>query len=147
LEPTTTPLHDDVEIGDPLPELTVEVTTTIVVTGALASRDFYPGHHDKEYARRAGMQDVFMNILTTNGWLGRYLTDWAGPDAVLDRLSLRLGVPNYPGDAWTLTGTVVDKRVEDGRGLVDIDVVGRNPRGNHVTARAVVDLPLRKDGR
>ncbi len=54
----------------------------MIVAGALASHDFTAVHHDKAAAQAQGMQDVFMNILTTNGLVGRYVTDWAGPNAV-----------------------------------------------------------------
>jgi acyl dehydratase len=139
-EPTT-PVFDEVEVGTELPALTVDVTTTTIVVGAIASRDFYPGHHDKDYAQRAGMDDVFMNILTTNGWVARYLSDWAGPDGILRRLDLRLGVPNYPGDTMVLTGRVTGARVAQGAGTVEVELQGVNGRGNHVTGRAVVELP------
>ncbi len=77
-----TQLLKSVKVGDTLPELPIPITTTLIVGGALASRDFTPVHHDKGAAQAQGMQDVFMNILTTNGLVGRYVTDWAGPDAV-----------------------------------------------------------------
>ena len=72
---------EDVTVGEALPPLDVATTTSIVVGGALASRDFTPVHHDKAAAQAQGLPDVFMNILTTNGFVGRYVTDWAGPDA------------------------------------------------------------------
>ena len=92
------------EVGDALPELPIAITTTLVVGGALASRDFTPVHHDKGQAQAAGMQDVFMNILTTNGLVGRYVTDWAGPDSVMKGVSIKLGTPNLPGDTMKMSG-------------------------------------------
>jgi len=96
----------DVSVGMKLPELAIDITTTMIVAGALASRDFTRVHHDKAAAQATGMQDVFMNILTTNGLVGRYVTDWAGPDAVLNRVAIKLGAPNLPGDTMKMTGTV-----------------------------------------
>ena len=80
---TKTMRFEQVNVGTELPPLAIPITTTLVVAGALASRDFTPVHHDKAAAQAQGMQDVFMNILTTNGLVGRYVTDWAGPDAVV----------------------------------------------------------------
>jgi 3-oxo-4,17-pregnadiene-20-carboxyl-CoA hydratase beta subunit len=125
-----------VEVGDALPELDVPVTTTLVVAGALASRDFQDVHHDRGLARAAGAKDVFMNILTTNGFVGRFVTDWAGPDAILKKVSIRLGAPNYPGDTMRMTGQVT--RVQGTE--VEVDVRGANSLGDHVTGTVTLEL-------
>jgi MaoC dehydratase-like protein len=127
----------DVRPGEELPELTVPITTTLIVAGAIASRDYQDVHHDEALARRRGTPGIFMNILTTNGFVGRYVTDWAGPDATVRRISIRLGVPNFAGDTMRLTGRVT--AVE--RGVVDVEVVGRNRLGDHVTGTVTVALP------
>ncbi|UZJ30366.1 MaoC/PaaZ C-terminal domain-containing protein [Streptomyces endophytica] len=98
----------DVRAGDVLPALEIPITRTLIVAGALASRDYQDVHHDAELAREKGSPDIFMNILTTNGLVGRYLTDHFGPTAVLQKLAIRLGAPNYPGDTMTLTGTITE---------------------------------------
>jgi acyl dehydratase len=133
---------DQVNVGDKLPELHIPLTTTLIVAGALASRDYTPVHHDRAAAQATGMQDVFMNILTTNGLVGRYVTDWAGPDAVLRKVAIKLGAPNLPGDTMKITGTVQSK--DEAAGVVDLEVQGRNAWGSHVTARVRVALPRRK---
>jgi acyl dehydratase len=127
----------DVRVGDPLPELRVPLTSSLIVAGALASRDFTPVHHDKAAAQAAGMQDVFMNILTTEGFVSRFVTDWAGPDAKIRKLSLKLGAPNLPGDVMIMTGKVQAKQGAD----VVVEVVGKNAWGNHVTAAVTLSLP------
>jgi MaoC like domain len=127
----------DVHPGDELPELVVPITTTLIVAGAIASRDYQDVHHDEALARQRGTPGIFMNILTTNGFVGRYVTDWAGPDATVQRISIRLGVPNFAGDTMRLTGRVT--AVE--RGAVDVEVVGRNRLGDHVTGTVTVALP------
>lgn len=126
-----------IEVGHVLPPLEIPVTTTLIICGAIASRDFYAGHHDRDAAQRAGSPDVFMNIMTTAGLVSRYLTDWAGPHAVLGELDLRLGAPNYPGDVLRLTGEVVD--AGDGTAL-RIRFEGRNSRGAHASGTAAVCL-------
>ena len=129
----------DISVGTALPELLVPITTTMIVAGALASRDFTALHHDKAAAQAGGMQDVFMNILTTNGLVGRYVTDWAGPDAVLQRVAIKLGAPNLPGDTMKLSGTVRAKDEE--KGVVEIQIAGTNSWGDHVTGTVTVALP------
>ncbi|MDH3214557.1 MAG: MaoC/PaaZ C-terminal domain-containing protein, partial [Myxococcales bacterium] len=94
----------EVRVGAELPALSIPITASLVVSGALASRDFTPVHHDRAAAQKAGMQDVFMNILTTNGLVGRYVTGWAGPDAMVRNVAIKLGTPNLPGDTMTFTG-------------------------------------------
>jgi acyl dehydratase len=127
----------DVNVGDSLPDLPIPLTTSLIVGGAVASRDFTPVHHDKSAAQAAGMQDVFMNILTTNGLVGRYISDWAGPNALIRRVKIRLGTPNLPGDTMTLTGSVVSKEGD----VVEVEVAGKNSWGNHVTGTVRVALP------
>jgi 3-oxo-4,17-pregnadiene-20-carboxyl-CoA hydratase beta subunit len=135
-------LHfDDVRVGDELPELRIEITPTLVIAGALASRDLTRVHHDKAEAQRRGLRDVIMNTMTTNGLVSRFISDWGGPDAVLRRVTLKLGAPNLPGDAMTLSGRV--EETDAARGEVGLSVVGKNAWGNHVTGSARVALPRR----
>jgi acyl dehydratase len=127
----------DVNVGDSLPELPIPLTTSLIVGGAVASRDFTPVHHDKSAAQAAGMQDVFMNILTTNGLVGRFVSDWAGPNALIRHVKIRLGTPNLPGDTMTLTGSVTSKEGD----VVEVEVAGKNAWGNHVTGTVRVAFP------
>ncbi len=129
--------YDEVAVGDDLPPLDVEITATLIVAGAIASRDFQDVHHDRDMAVRRGSKDIFMNILTTNGWVGRFVTDWAGPEALLRRVDIRLGAPNYPGDTMRMSGRV--ERKEDG--VVTVSVTGANGLGNHVTGTVDLTLP------
>jgi acyl dehydratase len=129
----------DVKVGDELPGLEVPLTAAIVVGGALASRDYTPVHHDRAAAQAQGMQDVFMNILTTNGYVGRFVTDWAGPDAAIRRVAIKLGAPNVVGDRMKMSGRVLS--VDPAQGLVEVEVVGKNGWGNHVEGKVQVALP------
>ncbi|AKN69049.1 MULTISPECIES: MaoC/PaaZ C-terminal domain-containing protein [Streptomyces] len=123
--------------GERLPPLEIPVTRTLIVAGAIASRDYQDVHHDPELARQKGAPDVFMNILTTNGLVGRYVTDHFGPTAVLRKVAIRLGAPNHPGDTMVLTGTVEEV---DGDTAV-VRVVGANRLGRHVTGTVTVTVP------
>lgn len=127
----------DVKVGDALPPLEIEVTRTLIVAGAIASRDYQDVHHDAELARQKGSPDIFMNILTTNGLVGRYITDYFGPGAVLRKVAIRLGAPNYPGDTMVLTGSVEEVEGD----TATVRVVGANGIGRHVTGTVTVTLP------
>jgi acyl dehydratase len=128
----------DVAVGDELPQLDIELTRTLIVATAIASRDYQDVHHDPSLAEQRGSKDIFMNILSTNGFVGRFVTDWAGPDAVIRRVAIRLGAPNYPGDTMSLTGEVVAKRDDN---VVELSVRGANNLGDHVTGTVEVALP------
>jgi len=134
----TTRSFADVAVGDELPQLDVELTRTLIVATAIASRDYQDVHHDPSLAQQRGSKDIFMNILSTNGFVGRFVTDWAGPDAVIRRVSIRLGAPNYPGDTMKLTGQVVAKLDDN---VVELSVRGANDLGDHVTGTVEVALP------
>ncbi|WUW22872.1 MaoC family dehydratase [Streptomyces sp. NBC_01463] len=124
--------------GEELAPLEIAVTRTLIVAGAVASRDYQDVHHDAELAREKGSPDIFMNILTTNGLVGRYVTDHFGPAAVLRRVAIRLGAPNYPGDTMVLSGTVVSV---DDDGTAEVAVVGDNGIGRHVTGTVTISVP------
>ena len=130
-------------VGDELPALTVDVTATVIVAGAIATRDFMPVHHDRDYANAQGAPDIFMNIMSSNALCSRWLTDWAGPDALLRHLSVRLGVPVHPGSTLTFSGTVTATAAATDGGRVDIDFRAATEGGEHLTGTATVDLPGR----
>lgn len=137
--PTTSVRYAEVAVGDELPPLDVPLTRSLIVATAIASRDYQDVHHDPGLAVERGSPDIFMNILSTNGFVGRFITDWAGPDAILRKVSIRLGAPNYPGDTMVMTGTV--SAADDETRTVTVDVVGANSQGNHVTGQVTLTLP------
>jgi acyl dehydratase len=139
---TDTLSWDEIAVGDQLTPLEIPVTATVIVAGAVASRDYMPAHHDRDFATRQGAPDIFMNILTTNGLSIRFLTDWAGPEAMVKHLAIRLGVPAVPGDPLRFSGSVVDKSALDGQGLVEVTFRGANSMGDHVSGTAVLSLLL-----
>ncbi|MEV0378416.1 MaoC/PaaZ C-terminal domain-containing protein [Nonomuraea sp. NPDC050643] len=129
--------EDEVHIGSVLPELSIDLTPTVVVSTALATMDFTPVHHDTQLARAQGSKDIFLNILTTMGLVERYVTDWAGPQAVIKRINVKLGVPAYAGDRLSFNGTVVSH--EDGRFAVEVR--GKVSLGDHATGTVLLTLP------
>ena len=121
-----------------LPDRVIDVTPTFVISSALATRDFQDVHHDRDRAVARGAKDIFLNILTTTGLVQRYVCDWAGPDAVVRAISIRLGVPCHAGDTLTLTGQVTE---DDGRRTGDRrhrPVPPRRPRHRHRADRPML---------
>jgi acyl dehydratase len=138
-----------VTVGDELPALEIAVTRTLIVAAAIASRDYQDVHHDSVLASERGSKDIFMNILSTNGIVGRYVTDWSGPGGVLTDVKIRLGAPNYPDDTMTLTGSVTAKDDgigPDGKGGVEVTLRGANGLGDHVTGTVTLRLPSADSG-
>jgi len=138
---TTTLDWRDINVGDEVTPMDVPVTATVIVAGAIASRDFMPVHHDPEFAKKQGSPNMFMNILTSNGLCVRFLTDWAGPEAMVKKLAIRLGVPSFPNDPLRFTGSVTGKSEgSEGEGLLEVTFKGSNSLGDHVTGSAIVSL-------
>src|SRR3954467_6462311 len=139
----TTVDWDAVQVGDALPAMVIEVTPTRIVAGAIASRDFMPVHHDRDYANQQGAPDLFMNILSDTGYCSRFLTDWAGPDAMVQRLAVRLGVPVFPGHTLTYTGGVAGGDGDGEFAIVDVALRAVNELGEHVGGTARLSIPVR----
>ena len=130
---------DDVSPGETLPELAIPITVALVTGGAIATRDYFPGHHDLNAAQALGSPHIFMNILTTNGLVQRYVESWAGPEARFSALKIKLGAPNYPGDSMTFNGAVTGH--DAATRTVEITLSGKNSMGNHVTGTVALVLP------
>lgn len=126
----------DVRVGTTLPELKIYGDPTFIVSTAIATRDYQDVHHDRDKAQAKGSKDIFVNILTDTGLVGRYVTDWAGPNAVVKSIKLRLGVPWYAYDTITFTGEITAIEGD----LVTLKVVGSNSLGNHVIATSTLTL-------
>lgn len=134
---TLAPTRTSATVGETLPEVAIPLTRTLIVATAIASRDYQDVHHDPALAVERGSKDIFMNILTSNGMVEKYVAEWAGPAAVVKKIKIRLGAPNYPGDTMTMTGSVA---AVDGR-LVTVDVKGVNSLGPHASGSVVIELP------
>ena len=115
---------DQVKAGDELPEFAYDVTATTVVLDALASRDWRPMHHDKDFAQnRNGTRDIFLNTPNQAAWFERYLTDWSGPYGRLGRMKFRMRDSVFPGDRMVFRGRVEAVRTDDaGCGWAEVAV-------------------------
>jgi hypothetical protein len=131
-----------IRVGDAITPMTIEVTATVVVAGAIATRDFMPVHHDRDYANSQGSPNIFMNIMTDNGYCSRFLTDWAGPNAMVRKVAIRLGVPAYAGSRLAYTGTVTGTSRVGDEGLVEVEFRATNDQGDHLSGTAVLGLPV-----
>lgn len=134
----STKKFSEVKLGDHLPALSIPITVSLITGGAIATRDYFPGHHDLEAAKALGSPHIFMNILTTNGLVEKFIEEWAGPQAIFKSIKIKLGIPNYPGDTMVITGEVSDLNPETKS--VTVSLKGKNGMGNHVTGTVCVIL-------
>jgi acyl dehydratase len=140
-------LLGEVREGDTLPLLTYDVTSTTVVLGALATRDWRPMHHDYHFAtERNGTKDIFLNTPNQAAWFERYLTDWTGPKGRLGRLEFRMRGSVFPGDTMALHAVVTKVEQDDtGCGWAELDVMLRASGAIATTCAARVALPVSND--
>jgi hypothetical protein len=130
-----------IQVGDELTPLVLEMTATRIVAGAIATRDFMPVHHDRDYANSQGAPDIFMNILSSTAYCSRFLTDWAGPDTMIKKIAIRLGVPVHPKSTLTFTGRVTGVTAVDHEDLIDLEFRATNDLGDHFIGSATISLP------
>ena len=126
-----------IAVGEELPPLELDITPTFVVSTALATRDFQDVHHDRDLAVARGSKDIFLNILTDTGLVQRFVTDWAGPTALVRNIAIKLGVPCYTYEKLTFTGHVVSRDADE----YVIEVVARNSLGDHLTGTVRIEVP------
>lgn len=136
-------LHGDVGPGRTLPELSYDVTATTVVLGAMATRDWRPMHHDKDFAvNRNGTRDIFLNTPNQAAWFERFLTDWSGAHGRLGRMNFRMKGSVFPGDTMVISGTVQHGWVDEvGCGWVEIEMELAVKDEIKTTCRARMALP------
>jgi acyl dehydratase len=137
---------EDVEAGAKLPSISLEITHKRVCMNAAATWDWFPGHHDPEYARRQGQRTIYLSTLFFQGFVDRLVTDWAGPDAFIRRRRIRMLRSIYAGQTATARGRVTGKREQGGRALVEIEAVVESEEGACVPAEVDVELPRRRGG-
>lgn len=121
---TASRLATEVKEGDELPLLEHDVTATTVVLGALATRDWRPMHHDRDFAiNRNGVKDIFINTPNNSAWFERYITDWTGPKGRLGRMKFKMRSSVFPGDHMVMSGKVLKVATDDtGCHWLDLDL-------------------------
>ncbi len=139
------PLYwEEVTEGEEVPPISLELTVRRLVMAVCGTRDLYPLHHDRDFARAMGQKDMVPNILFLGAFLGRCLTDWMGPSGKIRKLGLKAGTPCYPGDTITASGRVTRKYCDDGGHWVDCRLsVTKQDASTIVDGRATLMLPAR----
>jgi acyl dehydratase len=127
--------------GDTLPALSLELTLRRAVQAVAGTRDYYPVHHDAEYARANGAEGIFFNTMFLQAFAGRAANEWFGNDAFMRRMEIAMRGSNYVGKTLTADGVVVEVREEDGRTLVDVDCTLGTEDGPTTGVKFTMQLP------
>ncbi len=137
------PAFNDIEVGSALPHLTVPpLSRAMLALYAGGSGDHVPLHIDTDFARKAGMPDVFGHGMFTAAWLGRMLTGWVSQDRIR-KLDLRFVGITHLQNQVTCTGTVVEKLEQDGEQRVRVDIIAANQYGEKkVIGQALIALTV-----
>ena len=134
-------MNASIRVGDRLPALqlpAVDRTTLALFAGA--SGDHNPIHVDIDFAKSAGMPDVFAHGMLSMGWLGRLLTNWV-PQTALRDYSVRFAAITQVGERITCAGKVVEKFERNGERCVRLDIHTTNQDGQvKLAGEAVVAL-------
>jgi acyl dehydratase len=128
--------------GDQITSVTFPISLRTLMIDVAGTRDLYPIHHDREFAKKAGARDIFVNTMFYEALFGRIVTDWAGPEAFLSKLRFSMKSPNCLGDTITSRGWVSRKYEDGGRNLLDLEIHLDNQLEPDATvANVTVELP------
>ena len=135
---------NDISEGDIVPKVTMHVPFAKVILNAAATNDYFPGHHDPEYARAQGQRNIYLNTMAIEGFIDRVATDWAGPRTFIRKRQMQMRASIYAGDTMYGEG-VVTKHYQDaaGRHLIDITISIATDEGPRVPAALTLELPQR----
>lgn len=137
-------LWSEVKVGDVLPPIELAVEYARIILNAASTWDYFPGHHNPEYARAQGQPDIYVSTIFFHGFIDRLLTDWGGPSTFIKRRRMRMIASVHPGDTMRAEGEVLRCHRDDaGCGLIDLDIRINTARGLCVPASATVRLPLK----
>lgn len=133
----------EVRVGEVLPSVELGVEYSRIILNAASTWDYFPGHHNPEYAREQGHPDIYASTIFFHGFVDRLMTDWGGPSTFIQRRRMRMVASVHPGDTMRAEGNVIKHyRNEEGCGLVDLDIRISTERGLCVPASATIRLPL-----
>jgi acyl dehydratase len=139
---------EDVEPGQDLAEVAFPLTVYRLVMAAGSTRDFNSIHHNSEYARATGAPDMYANTSFLLGMWERAVRDWIGCAGTIRAIrGFRMRQFNLVGDTTYVRGRVVSAGLQDGAGVVVLEVRSENSAGVTVGPGQVeVTLPLRAAG-
>jgi len=117
------------QVGDEMPVLELPpITRTTLALFAGASGDHNPIHIDIDFARKAGMKDVFAHGMLSMAYLARALTEWVPQRRILS-YGVRFAAITHLGDRVQCSGKVVEKLTHAGRPCARIELTAAKASG------------------
>lgn len=136
--------YEDIDAGGEVTTLLKQPTPQQLVMWAGASGDYNPIHYDKDFALSRGLPGIIVHGQLAGCFLGQMMTDWAGEQGSVSKLTFAYRGMNFPGEALTCRGTVTKKYTHEGKHFVACSIWAENPKGEKtVTGTAIVILPSR----
>jgi acyl dehydratase len=140
--------NEDVQIGQPVPQLVKHPTRRQLVMWAAASEEYYEIHYDDEFARNKGLPGVVVHGMLMISFLGQMITDWIGDWGTLKKLKTSNRAVAVPNQDLTCYGKVSKKYIENGENFVQCEIWLETAKGEKsVVGEALVTLPSRNSGR
>ncbi len=127
--------------GEPLSEISLDLSLQRAIQAVAGTRDYYPFHHDAQFAKDNGAEGIFFNTMFLQGFVGRAVNEWFGNDAFPRRLEVAMRGSNYVGRTLTARGTVGESRVVDNRKLIDVAVTLGTEDGPTTEVKVTVQVP------
>jgi len=132
---------NEIRIGSAIAPLVFDVTYSTLARDVAGTRDLYRIHHDPPFATANGAPNIFLNAMWYQGLIGRYITDWAGYEAFLRKLNVKIRSHGCPGDTLTVGATIQSRAEVDGKLLVDLDIrIDNGRRADAIVAVATVEI-------
>lgn len=133
---------EDVKVDDELPPVEKMPSEELSIEFFGAGNPMNPAFRDREHGNRIGVGGALVPGMLKIAWMTQFVNDWAGPDSFLKSIRVAYRRPDVAGNMLTLAGRVVDRRQEDGKNVVEIEVVTLTTDGQpSVRGNVAVELP------
>ena len=134
---------EDVNVDDELEPIEKLPTPDLAIDFFGRDNPTNPAFADAEAGRRMGVGGALVPGILKMAWLTQFVSDWAGTEGTVRNLRVAFRRPDVAGNALVLSGRVVDKRQEDGKNVVELEVVTLAGGEPSVRGNVQVELPSR----
>lgn len=135
--------YEDINVDDELEPLERVPTTDMAIDFFGRDNPTNPAFSDIEAGKRLGVGGALVPGLMKLAWMTQYVGNWAGQEGAVRNLRVAYRRPDVADRPLVLAGRVVDKRMEDGKPIVELEVVMLAEGQPSTRANVQVELPQR----
>ncbi|MGH2609445.1 MAG: MaoC family dehydratase [Tepidiformaceae bacterium] len=135
--------YEDVNVDDELEAVEKLPTTDMAIDFFGRDNPTNPAFSDVEAGKRMGIAGALVPGMLKMAWMTQYCSDWAGTEGHVRNLRVAFRRPDIADKPITLAGRVVDKRQEEGKNVVELEVVTLAEGEPSVRGNVQVELPSR----